>query len=276
MRVFTVPIGMASSFSMSTVYYSFIAQTIVYTLLTIYFDKIFAPFGNSLSAFFIFSPSYWSDLYRRKFGNPLSNESTSQEIAERVGKEMNCNKYIDFDNFDVNSKPMVIFDNVSKTYNGSKKVKAVQGLNLVAFDNEVFAFLGHNGAGKSTSSKMLVGSVGATHGNIYVNGKDIDLKVREDKQVQKELKEQRRKNKELKTLKEEDEKRKQLENIKIKEWEEKFDQNQKEKELEENRRELRLKRKEFEKNKLLEQVPDDTKNLSLELERFDIDKNTKN
>ena len=50
------------------------------------------------------------------------------------------------------------------------------------------------------------------------NRKDIDLKVREDEQKQKELKEQRRKNKEIKALQEEEKKQKELENIKIKEW----------------------------------------------------------
>ena len=41
--------------------------------------------------------------------------------------------------------------------------------------------------------------------------------------IQKELKEQKRKNKELKYLKEDEERKKQLEHIKIKEWEEKFE-----------------------------------------------------
>ena len=50
----------------------------------------------------------------------------------------------------------------------------------------------------------------------------------------------------------------------------------KEKELEENKRELRLKQKELEKNKEIEPIVDETSNLSLELERFDVDKNTIN
>ena len=90
------------------------------------------------------------------------------------------------------------------------------------------------------------------------------------------MKEQRRKNKELKTLKEDEERKKQLEYIKIKEWEEKFDRDQKEKELAENRRELRLRQKELEKNKQVENLVDDGSNLNLELKNFDIEKNTKN
>ena len=62
----------------------------------------------------------------------------------------------------------------------------------------------------------------------------------------------------------------------MKEWEEKFDKIQKEKEIEDNRKELRLKQKELEKDKVIKPPIDDTSNLSLELERFDVDKNTKN
>ena len=62
----------------------------------------------------------------------------------------------------------------------------------------------------------------------------------------------------------------------MKQWEEEFDRLQKEKELEENRKELKLKQKELEKNKTIEPLTEDTSNLNLELERFDVDKNTKN
>ena len=51
---------------------------------------------------------------------------------------------------------------------------------------------------------------------------------------------------------------------------------QKEKELAENRRELRLKQKELERKKAIEPLVDDTSNLTLGLENFDINKNTKN
>ena len=62
------------------------------------------------------------------------------------------------------------------------------------------------------------------------------------------MKEQRRKNRELKAIKEEEDKQKELEYIKIKEWEEKFDRDQKLKEQEEIRRDKR-----FEKNEINEE-----------------------
>ena len=80
----------------------------------------------------------------------------------------------------------------------------------------------------------------------------------------------------VQNLKEEEERKKHQEYIRMKEWEEKFDRIQKEKELEENRKELKLRQKELEKNRSIEPLTEDKSNLTLELERFDVDKNTKN
>ena len=102
------------------------------------------------------------------------------------------------------------------------------------------------------------------------------MEVGEDVQYKNALNEHRRGSKELKSLKEEEDRKKHLEYIKMKQWEENFDKKQKEKEIEENRKELKLKQKEMEKNKTAEPLMEKTSNLSLELERFDVDKNTKN
>ena len=77
-------------------------------------------------------------------------------------------------------------------------------------------------------------------------------------------------------LREEEEKQKQLENVKIKEWEEKFDKEKKLQEQEEIRREQMLRQRELEKIKKFEELENKTENLSLSLEKFNIDKTTKN
>ena len=43
---------------------------------------------------------------------------------------------------------MIEIKNVSKTYNGTKK--ALDNVNLKIDSGEIFAFIGHNGAGKTT------------------------------------------------------------------------------------------------------------------------------
>ncbi len=66
---------------------------------------------------------------------------------------------------------MIEIKNVSKTYNGEKKA-----LNQVSFDikdGEIFGFIGHNGAGKTTMIKSLVGILDFESGDILINNKSI-------------------------------------------------------------------------------------------------------
>ena len=67
---------------------------------------------------------------------------------------------------------MVKIKNFSKTYAGSDK-KSVDDLTLEIHDGEVFGFIGHNGAGKSTTIKSLVGIQSITDGSIEIEGYDI-------------------------------------------------------------------------------------------------------
>lgn len=66
---------------------------------------------------------------------------------------------------------MIEIENVSKTYNGEKKA-----INQVSFDikdGEIFGFIGHNGAGKTTMIKSLVGILDFESGDILINNKSI-------------------------------------------------------------------------------------------------------
>ena len=67
---------------------------------------------------------------------------------------------------------MIKISHFSKTYAGSDR-KAVTDLNLEIHEGEVFGFIGHNGAGKSTTIKSLVGIQTITEGSIEIQGYDI-------------------------------------------------------------------------------------------------------
>lgn len=66
---------------------------------------------------------------------------------------------------------MIEIKNVSKTYNGQKK--ALHQVSFDIQDGEIFAFIGHNGAGKTTMIKSLVGILDFEEGDILVNQKSI-------------------------------------------------------------------------------------------------------
>ena len=67
---------------------------------------------------------------------------------------------------------MIKIEHFTKRYSGSNKL-SVDDFNLVINDGEVFGFLGHNGAGKSTTIKSMVGIQTITNGNIIIDGYDI-------------------------------------------------------------------------------------------------------
>lgn len=61
--------------------------------------------------------------------------------------------------------------NYSKTYPGGKK--AVSNLNLKVDAGDIYGFIGHNGAGKSTTIKSAVGILDFDEGQILIDGHSI-------------------------------------------------------------------------------------------------------
>ncbi|MBJ7931615.1 ABC transporter [Bacillus toyonensis] len=61
--------------------------------------------------------------------------------------------------------------NFSKTYKGGKK--AVNHLNIAVKAGDIFGFIGHNGAGKSTTIKSLVGVIDFEEGEIFIDGHSV-------------------------------------------------------------------------------------------------------
>ncbi|TKI87303.1 ABC transporter ATP-binding protein [Bacillus mycoides] len=66
---------------------------------------------------------------------------------------------------------MLEIKNFSKTYKGGKK--AVDQLNITVQAGDIFGFIGHNGAGKSTTIKSLVGVIDFEEGEIFVDGHSV-------------------------------------------------------------------------------------------------------
>ncbi len=65
---------------------------------------------------------------------------------------------------------MIELTNVTKRYHDAV---AVDALNLTVHDGEIMGIIGHNGAGKSTTLKMILGLIEPTSGQIKVMGRDM-------------------------------------------------------------------------------------------------------
>ncbi len=69
-------------------------------------------------------------------------------------------------------------DNLTKDYElgfwRKRKVRALDGLSLTVEEGEIFGFLGANGAGKSTTMKLLMRLIYPTAGEARINGRGIE------------------------------------------------------------------------------------------------------
>lgn len=68
--------------------------------------------------------------------------------------------------------PLLEMKNISIHFGG---IKAVDNVSISLMPGEVVGLLGHNGAGKSTLIKILAGAYKADEGEIFVEGKKVEI-----------------------------------------------------------------------------------------------------
>jgi ribose transport system ATP-binding protein len=77
-------------------------------------------------------------------------------------------------------KVLLEMKDIGKTFPG---VKALEGVNLTIREGQVHALLGENGAGKSTLIKILSGAYTKDEGEIFFEGKPVDIRGPHDAQA---------------------------------------------------------------------------------------------
>ena len=76
---------------------------------------------------------------------------------------------------------MLEINGFSKSYGGSKK--AVDNISLRVMSGDIYGFIGHNGAGKSTTIRAVVGVLDFTEGSIAIDGHSVKEEPMECKRV---------------------------------------------------------------------------------------------
>lgn len=71
---------------------------------------------------------------------------------------------------------IISISNLNKSFGD---VKAVQNLSFLVKEGELFAFLGVNGAGKSTTISIMCGQLAKDSGNVEICGQNVDKNMRE-------------------------------------------------------------------------------------------------
>ncbi len=72
-------------------------------------------------------------------------------------------------------------ENYTKIYSGTKK--AADNVSLTVESGDIFGFIGHNGAGKSTTIRAIVGALDFTDGEIYIDGHSVKKEPMECKKI---------------------------------------------------------------------------------------------
>jgi ABC-2 type transport system ATP-binding protein len=80
---------------------------------------------------------------------------------------------------------MIIVENLTKVYSNKSQgdVKALDGISFTVEPGEVCGYLGANGAGKSTTIKIMCGILSATSGSVSINGINISQQPEKVKQI---------------------------------------------------------------------------------------------
>ena len=81
----------------------------------------------------------------------------------------------------MSEKVMLEIKNYSKSYGGEKK--AADGVSLSVESGDIYGFIGHNGAGKSTTIRAVVGVLDFTEGEIYIDGHSVKDEPMECKKI---------------------------------------------------------------------------------------------
>ena len=81
----------------------------------------------------------------------------------------------------MDNKPMLEIKNFSKSYGGGKK--AADNVTLTINSGDICGFIGHNGAGKSTTIRAAVGVLDFTEGEILIDGHSVKKESVKCKQI---------------------------------------------------------------------------------------------
>lgn len=128
----------------------------IYSGLTWYFSQVWpSKLGIQKPFYFPLLPSYWSTVISRK----RTNSNPRKVIAQQDGKPVtienelrsfdteagNENENVEKANESLLGLPTVIMQHLRKSF---KTFLAVDDVHFNMYENQIFALLGHNGAGK--------------------------------------------------------------------------------------------------------------------------------
>ncbi|KAH9502480.1 ATP-binding cassette sub- A member 12 [Bulinus truncatus] len=140
-------------------FYMMLIDSAIYFLVGWYVRHVKpGKFGIAQPFYFPFIPSFWISCLKCKQPTPESiNGFTSSEgrLFEAPPNGLRVG---------------IAIQNISKTYNNNKK--AIVSLSVNIYENQITTLLGHNGAAKTTTIKIISGVIKPTSGHVILNGQE--------------------------------------------------------------------------------------------------------
>ncbi|XP_063512591.1 ATP-binding cassette sub-family A member 9 isoform X2 [Pongo pygmaeus] len=135
-------------------------DTLLYLVLTLYFDKILpAEYGHRCSPLFFLKSCFWFQHGRANhvvLENETDYDPTPNDCFEPVSPEF-C------------GKEAIRIKNLKKEYAGKReKVEALRDVVFDIYEGQITALLGHSGAGKTTLLNILSGLSVPTSGSVTI------------------------------------------------------------------------------------------------------------
>jgi ATP-binding cassette subfamily A (ABC1) protein 3 len=184
-----------TNYKISYMFIMFTVDFFLYLFLGYYLQNIIShEFGISKPFYFLCTKTYWYGKEKRKKNTVIrQNLSANRETANNINNNNNSSSdsnSIDNQNdlqLQENDDPNFQSEELYQDRTGKKdsmKIRklvkrfddgkvAVNGVSLNLYRDEIFALLGHNGAGKSTMISMLCGLYDSTAGSAFYDGVDI-------------------------------------------------------------------------------------------------------
>lgn len=159
-ELFTSPVVPDGIAGIGEFFIWFLIQTVGYALLSVYFEEVMpSKYGFQQPWNFFVTKSYWSP-----------DASDERELKQVSADADDPERQVDVQ-IEESKEPGISIVRLNKTYPGNKV--AVNNVTCTFYKKEITAFLGHNGAGKSTTMNMLTGMISPTSGTALINGQSI-------------------------------------------------------------------------------------------------------
>ncbi|CAF5210430.1 unnamed protein product [Rotaria magnacalcarata] len=156
-----------------------IAYSIIYMVLAVYIERI------NPGQFGVSQPFFYPCLRKNKISKTIpisySDEngslSTNRITKSKISKH---DHWIEMDSTIYRIYPLIRIKHLTKEFG---RFTAVSNFSVDFYEGEVCALLGHNGAGKTTITFVLVGMMEATSGRVLLQGLDHRIHIQQTRKM---------------------------------------------------------------------------------------------